>query len=56
MSDIYAVTHSILPSGEQMTAFGNHEMFGANNWLKLGSSFSDHSQLKFAGAFLPKDE
>ena len=56
MSDIYAVEHSILPNGDRMTAFGNHQMFGANDWLKLGSTFSDHSQLKFAGAFLPKDE
>lgn len=55
MSDIYAVEHSILPSGARMTALGNHEMFGANDWLGLGASFSDHSQLKFAGAFLPKE-
>ncbi len=56
MSDIYSVEHSYLPNGEHMTAFGNHQMFGANDWLGLGASFSDHSQLKFAGAFLPKDE
>lgn len=55
MSDIYSVEHSILPSGKQSTALGNHEMFGANNWLGLGASFSDHSELKFAGEFIPKD-
>ena len=56
MSDIFAVEHSYLPNGEHMTAFGNHQMFGANDWLGLGASFSDHSNLKFAGAFLPKDD
>lgn len=55
MSDIYSVEHSILPNGEITTAFGNHQMFGANDWLNLGASFSDHSTLKIADEFVPKD-